>query len=115
MTGGQRTAVDVELFWRDGAERTWQTQTFLTVPGVFPGSQSAQHLRRKSLVNLVKIEILQLQFGACQHARHRISRCHQQAFLLVKEIDRRDFAESQPGQHRQLPRTSPFFTGQQYR
>ena len=83
----------------------------------FPGLQRAQHLRGERLVDLVDVEVLQLEPGAVEHARHRVGRRHQHAFLRPAMPTKSTAAVSVMAKeclHRDVARLRPFFGRQQH-
>ncbi|MNJ55667.1 hypothetical protein D3C77_511740 [compost metagenome] len=114
MSGRQRTALDVEFAAVDRAQRLSQPQAMLTVVEVFPGLEGAQYLGGEGFMDFVVVKVLQAQAIACQQARHRVGRRHQQPFLAFDEVHGRRFAIDQIGQHVQIVLAGPVFTAQQY-
>ena len=113
--GGERAAVDVQAGAVDRAERGLPPQLVLAERRVLPGGEGAEHLGREGLVDLVVVEVLEGEAGAVEHPRHRVGRCHQQAFALVDVVDGGGLGLGEVGEDRQVVRLRPLLAGEEHR
>src|ERR1044072_1906109 len=76
-----RSLASVATMRAPGAAEGGAPEALAAVGVGLPGLQRAEHLRGEGLVDLVDVEVLELEPGALEHARHRIRRCHEHALL----------------------------------